>query len=484
MSVGEILSRLLSFVYILYVIILTAKILLDNKHPEVTIAWIVTIVFLPYIGIIIYFLGGVDWKKKKIMKQLPEELFKTNLSTVIEQQQGFMSDIESHIDNDVAKSINLLLKASHSIITVNNDVKFYHSGKEHFEDLITDLENAVHSIHMEYFIWRSDALGERIKDILIRKAKEGVAVRIIFDGVGCFGRIRRNYRQELRENGVDYRYFLDPLNVLWGRMLNYRNHRKIVVIDGMIGYTGGMNIGCEYITGGRRFPLWRDTHLRLQYEGVQILQAIFLTDWYNSSGKMLFEQAYFPQIPAGGDRFLPLQIAVSGPDSDWNSIKALFFTLIANADREICIQSPYFIPDASILSALESAALGGVDVKLMMTGVPDKRIAFWVADTYFPSLLEAGVKIYQYKEGFFHAKTLVVDGSTATVGTCNMDIRSFHLDYEVNVIFYDSGKAGEIRNHFLEDLNHCVEITRESNNRKSLPVRLRNSIFRIIAPLL
>jgi cardiolipin synthase len=483
MSVGDIISRVLSILYICYVIILTAKILLDNKSPEGAIAWIVTIVLLPYIGIAIYFLGGTNWKKKKIMKQLPEELFKTNLKTVIRQQQGVMRDIELHIDNDMAKAINLLLNASHSIITVNNEVKLYHTGKEHFEDLMRDLQGASHSIHMEYFIWRSDPLGERIKDILIAKAREGVEVRIIFDGVGCFGRISRRYRRELRENGIEYRYFLDPLNVLWGRMLNYRNHRKIVVIDGITAYTGGMNIGCEYITGGRNFPSWRDTHVRLRHEGVQILQAIFLTDWYNSGGKMMFEPVYFPALPKDS-RFLPLQIAVSGPDSEWNTIKTLFFTLIANADREICIQSPYFIPDESILAALESAALGGIDVKLMMTGLPDKRIAFWVANTYFESLLNAGVKIYQYTKGFFHPKVLVVDGTTATVGTCNMDIRSFHLDYEVNIVFYDSGIARELRDRFILDMNDCVRITSESDSGKALPVRLRNSIFRIIAPLL
>lgn len=474
---------LLYFTYLAYVILITVKILLDNKPPEVTVAWIVAIVFLPYVGVILYLLGGVNWKKKKIMKQLPEEMFKTNLEPVISQQREFMQEIAHHIDNDVAKTINLLLNASHSIITLNNEVKFYHHGKEHFSDLLQDLEDARETIHMEYFIWRSDALGERIKDILIKKAREGLEVRVLFDGLGCLGRISRRYKRELKKAGVRYRYFLDPLNFFWGRMLNYRNHRKIVVIDGVTGYTGGMNIGMEYITGGKKFPEWRDTHLRLKYEGVQILQAIFFTDWFNSSGEELRGEKYFPSNKKG-NLFLPLQVTVSGPDSDWFTIKKLFFNLITNADREIIIQSPYLVPDASILGALETAALGGVDIKIMMTGLADKKIAFWVAQTYFESLLDAGVKIYQYMDGFFHPKMLVVDGVTATVGTCNLDIRSFHLDYEVNVVFYDSEISKTLQDQFYEDLKKCREITKEMVSAISFPKRFRNSLFRIVAPLL
>ena len=261
---GEIISQVLSVLYFVYVIVLSFKILLDNKNPEVTVAWIITIIFLPYVGVVIYLLGGVNWKKKRIMKQLPEERFKANLDPVLRQQRDFMRDISLHIDNDVAKTITLLLNSSHSIITLNNEIKLYYSGRDHFEDLLNDLEAAKSSIHMEYFIWRSDSLGERIKDILLRKASEGVEVRIIFDGVGCFARMKRIYKRELKAGGVEYRYFLDPLNILWGRMLNYRNHRKIVVIDGRIGYTGGMNIGDEYITGGKCYSSWRDTHLRIE----------------------------------------------------------------------------------------------------------------------------------------------------------------------------------------------------------------------------
>ena len=480
------LSSLGSYLFLLYaafVVVLTVQILLDNKAPEVTITWLLALYFLPYIGAIIYLLSGVNWKRKKIMKQLPEKTFRTYLGPILDQQKRFMQESWENIDNDVAKCLNLALNAGNSIITLNNDVEFYHRGAPFFDDLLEDLRQATDTIHMEFFIYRSDELGRRIMDILLDKAREGVTVRMLFDGVGCFNKMSLQFKRELRESPIEARYFLDPTNVLSGRLLNYCNHRKITVIDGQIGYTGGMNIGLDYLNGGRRFPSWRDTHLRVEGESVKMLQSVFLSDWYNSGGEKIYEARYFPE-PKGGAARVPMQVVCSGPDSDWNSLKYLYFTLISNANSRVFIESPYFIPDVTMMSALETAALSGVEVNIMITGLPDKRIPFWVAHTYFETLLQAGANVYLYKKGFYHPKVLVADDQIATVGSCNMDVRSFHLDYEVNAFFYSEEISRQLVEQFYQDSAECTRITLEELRDLHFLKRLRNSLFRIVAPLL
>ena len=477
-------ASVLFSLYVVFVVILTVRLLLDNKAPEVSIAWLLAIYFLPYLGAGMYILGGIDWKKRKIMKMLPEKTFKTLLGPILTQQMTFLQDDWENIDNDIAKNITLALTAGNAIITLNNSIKSYYEGLSYFEDLITDLESAVDSIHMEVYIYRSDELGCRIRDVLVRKAEAGVKVRLLFDGVGCFNKMSRRFKRELKRSAVEARYFLDPMSVLSGRLLNYRNHRKVTVIDGKTGYTGGMNVGVEYLDGGSQFKSWRDTHIRMEGEAVQLLQAVFLSDWFNSGGEMVQDQRFFPGMAHSRSRQLPTQIVCSGPDSAWNSLRMMYANLIHNADQRIFVQSPYFVPEATIINALTSASLSGVEVNLMITGVPDKRIPFWVAHTYFEELIEAGVNIYLFEEGFFHAKTLVIDDSIASVGSCNLDVRSFHLDYELNAFFYDQHTAKELIEKFEEDLSSCRKIQRDDIRQLALPLRLRNSIFRIIAPLL
>ena len=479
-------TSVLVFLYALFVVSLTIRILLDNKAPEVSIAWLLAIYFLPYLGAGMYILGGIDWKKHKIMKFLPEKTFEKLLGPILEQQMEFLKTDWDSMDNDIAKSISLALKAGNSVITLYNQVTTYYEGGYFTDDLLSDLKKAQDSIHIEIYIFRSDELGRKIRDVLIQKAAEGVKVRLLFDGVGCFNKMSWKFKRQLRNSGVEVRYFLDPMNVLSGRLLNYRNHRKIIVIDGQIGYTGGMNIGVEYITGGSKFKSWRDTHLRLQGESVQLLQAVFLSDWYNSGGEKVHEQRFFPEEGRrrGRAAHLPMQIVCSGPDSDWHNLRMMFANLIHNADNRIYIQSPYFVPEVTVTNALTTAALSGVDVNVMMTGVPDKRVPFWVAHTYFEDLLRAGVNIYLYEDGFFHAKTLCVDGSIATIGSCNMDVRSFHLDYELNAFFYDSAMAQQLEEKFNEYLPHCRKITCQDVEKMGIARKLRNSFFRMIAPLL
>ncbi len=474
----------LNIVFYLIVIAITIRILLDNRDPAWSISMLLILYFLPVLGIPFYFLNGVNWKKRKIVKHIPERLFKDNLGELIQRQQLFLKNIPPEYENDAVKNIRMLLKSSGAIMTMNNLISFYSNGEELFNDLINDLEKAERSIHMEYFIWRSDALGERIRKVLIRKASEGVEIRLLFDGVGCYRMMSLKYKRSLRKAGVLIRYFLDPLNPLSGWLLNYCNHRKIVVVDGKTAYSGGMNIGSEYIDGGKRFKSWRDTHMRLNGDTVSLLQAVFLADWENSGGKIQNEKDYIIASKESFDN-LPVQIVTSGPDSDWHSLKDLYFNMISNANEEILIASPYFVIDVAIEEALITASLAGVRVRVIMAGSPpDKWVPFWVAHTYYERLIESGVEFYQYQEGFYHSKFLIADGKIATTGTCNMDIRSFQLHYEVNAVIYDTARAMVLKRVFDEDLLNCRKISLEDCENLSFPAKLRNSLFRIIAPLL
>lgn len=480
------LLDILGFINILMVVIISLMILLDtSKPPEVTFAWLMIIFIFQFIGIFIYILTGINYKRNKIVRHLPEETYRNELEDIITEQKKLYRDlkIENEDTSDMVKAMSLLLNCSNSIVTLNNSTKLYHHGHDLYKDLIRDLKEATHSIHMEYFIWKSDKLGERIKDILIQKAKAGIEVRLIFDGVGSFNRISLKYKRAMRKVGIKIIYFLDPLATpLKFLKFNYCNHRKIVVIDGHIGYTGGVNIGEEYITGGEMFEYWRDSHIRLRGDTVRMLQAIFLTDWYNSTNERIVDRKYFPVSSRQGG--FPMQLAVSGPDSKWSSIHQLYFSMITNANRKIYIQSPYFIPDASILKALETAALSGVDVHLMMTGKPDKRLPFWTAQTYFSSLLSAGVKIYLYNRGFLHSKVIIVDDLISTVGSCNMDIRSFHINYEVNAVMYDKHISEQLKEQFFIDVEYSHLIDKSFLKKKNILYKFRDSLCRLTAPLM
>jgi len=461
-------------------------VLLDlSKPPEVTFSWLIIILVFQFVGIILYILTGINYKARKIVSYLPEEIYKSELLDIISQQKKIYKNIQTKDEesNDMAKAMSLLLNCSNSIVTLNNTVWLYDSGVKLYDDILYDLKHAKSSIHMEYFIWKSDLLGYKILDILVERASKGVEVRLIFDGVGSFRRISIKYKRILKRAGIEFYYFLDPLAApLKFLKFNYCNHRKIVVIDGHIGYTGGFNIGDEYITGGKHFNNWQDSHVKLRGDSVRMLQALFLTDWMNSSKERLSDRKYFPLSPATDG--LPVQIAVSGPDSKWSSIHQLYFSMITNANNKIYIQSPYFIPDRSIIKALETAALSGVEVHLMMTGNPDKRLPFWTAQTYFESLLSAGVKIYLYKKGFLHSKVIIMDELISTVGSCNMDIRSFHINYEVNAVMYDKSISKKLTQSFLDNIEDCIRVKKGTYKDRKFLYKVRDSLCRLMAPLM
>lgn len=490
------IAELLKNGYIIITIITILSVLLSDKKSSSMISWVFTIVIFPFLGPILYFSIGIDWRKRQRLNQMREnyrniiidmfesKLVKYDVSNLLKETGRKKTDREikhelNHfkLDEKSKKVSKMLYKTDNSYISNNDACKFYFDGQEAFDSIKKDLLKAKHNIEMEYFIWKSDALGEEIKDILISKAKEGVKIKLIFDGVGSFLKISNKYKKELRDNGIEYKYFLDLKFKIY--RFNYRNHRKMIIIDHKILHTGGMNIGTEYIDGGK-FGYWRDTNVRIVGELTYYYLAVFIADWLNSGGKYDINNIKINQY--NQDKLL--QTAISGPDSAWATIKNTFNIMISEANKEILIQSPYFIPDESLLEALQIASLSGVEVKLMMTGVPDKKVPFWVAETYFESLLISGVKIYQYKKGFMHNKNIMVDGKLSTMGTCNFDSRSFEINYEINTIFYNKELTEKLVEQFNIDLKECTEIKLENILRRSLFKKLRNAIFKLFSPLL
>lgn len=470
-----------------YIVVTLVLLLLDNREPSSTLAWVMVFVLLPVIGVIIYILFGRNWKrldkKKMFAKQFLEKKLADVLAPLINWQSEEVKKLESQTDLFHRKKLfHLLSKSSHAILTTTNKIKILQNGAEKFPALKEDLKNAKDFIHMEYFIWRVDPLTQEIKQILLEKAAQGVEVRVLYDALGSIF-MKKSYVQELRAGGVEIYPYFNFLSSWKIHTLNYRNHRKIVIIDGKIAYTGGMNMGQEYIDGGRQFDYWRDTHLRVEGETVALLQGIFTVSWFNTTKTELFDPKYYPRV-MHEDKKLPVQVSTSGPDSQWPSIKQLYFRLITLAEKKVYIQSPYFIPDPSVHAALKSAALGGLDVRIIIAGVADKNLPYWSAFTYFKDLLQAGVRIYHYKKGFMHAKTIIIDSDVCSVGTANMDVRSFHLNYELNLLIYDAPSAMRLEEDFKNDLKDSREFTLSDYGKLGEEVKLRNSLARLLTPLL
>ena len=478
-------------------------ILVSEKTPESMVAWIFTITVFPIFGFILYVVLGVNWRKSRVtvdkkgkrrttlLNSFSGEFMKYDPTQLFESKELRVKNLEksmgnANINEEEKEIVKLLYESERTYLTNNGSYELFYDGEEAFDSIIKDLEEAKEVIYMEYFIWRSDELGEKIKNLLIKKAKEGLKIKLLFDGMGSMGTISKKYRKELAEVGVEFRYFLDIKYKI--SKLNYRNHRKMTIIDNKILHTGGMNLGEEYITGGKRFETWRDTNIRITGELVIHYLAIFATDWLNSGGKEDFEREKIDKIIKGNkvghpDAYL-MQVSSSGPDTVWASLKYMYSKMIAVAKEEVLIQSPYFIPDTSLISQLQIASLSGVKIKIMITGVPDKKIPYWIAETYFGELLAAGVEIYRYKAGFLHCKDIVTDGKISTMGTCNFDMRSFEINYEVNSVFYNEEISQNIRNQFYKDLEQCEQIKEENLKKIVFWRKIRNSLFRVVSPIM
>jgi cardiolipin synthase len=442
---------------------------------------------LPLVGLILFFFFGQNYRKKKLFgrKALHDIKFIDNISS---RQAGLLKrnklfDSRSELNN-YKNTIALLLNNSKSILTEYNSVKLYYDGASMISALKQALLDAKNSIHFQFYIIERGKVYNEIRDILIKKAKEGVAVRIIYDDFGSWA-LKKKDVKTFKKNGIEIFAFSKVRFHQLTSKSNFRNHRKIVVIDGKTGFAGGMNIADRYVYGNEYFQWWRDTHMRIRGEAVNVLQMIFLVDWFFVSKQQIFidHERYFPKSVI--DEKCNIQIAASGPDSDWASIMQTYFYAISSAKKNIYITSPYFMPTESVLTAIKVAALSGVDVRIILPGKSDSKIVYWATLAYIQDLLEAGVKVYLYsKRAFNHAKTISIDGEFSSIGSVNMDTRSFEYNFELTAIVYDKAIASSLENQFRYDCSKSSQVTLRMWNRRSILKNLSCSIARLFSPLL
>lgn len=441
--------------------------------------------FLPFVGFFLYLLLGRQLRKKHLFRWDGRK--DIGIEQLINYQIEAIENNELELRAEHIKSYNHLiymnLKTNNAVLTQDNDVKIFDDGSDKFEALINDIQHAKNHIHIQYYIFKLDNLGQRIVNALIKKAKQGVKVRVLFDEMGSRG-VRKRHFKELIEAGGEVEVFFPSILPLINPRLNFRNHRKISIIDGRIGYIGGFNVGDEYLSLSDRFGYWRDTHLRIEGSAVHPLQTRFILDWNQASAKndICYAERYFPIIPQKGTA--AIQIISSGPDTEWEVIKNNYLHLIANAKKYVYIQSPYFIPDESFFDAIRIAALSGIDVRIMIPNKPDHLFVYWATYSYVGPLVEAGAKVYQYEKGFIHAKMIVVDDEIASVGTANIDVRSFSLNFEVNALLYDRLLAHRLAEIFESDILDCSELTYELYKNRSNFIKFKESISRLLSPIL
>ncbi len=476
-------AYLLLAIYFAIAVYNCVLIVLNKLDPVKTMSWVIVMLLLPYVGVFLYYFFGQNFRKNKIFsrKGLRDVKFIDLLSRqqILQIKSGNWGDLP--YEEKYKNLITLLIKNSKAILTSSNEVTLFFNGVSTFEAMKKAISEAKNSIHLESYIIENDKIGNEFKDLLLQKAAEGVEVRVIYDDVGSWS-LSHSYIQSLKKGGAEI-YPFSKVTFPWlTSRVNYRNHRKILVVDGKIGFTGGINIADRYANGGY-FGNWRDTHMCITGEAVHSLQAIFLLDWFFVSKKQLGQRSrYYPKNEVSNTCFV--QIAACGPDSDWASIMQTYFAAIAGAKRRIYITTPYFTPNESILSAIKVASLSGVDVRLIIPAKSDTKITYWGTLSYMSELLDAGVKVYLFSKGFNHSKVMVVDGEFAAVGSANMDNRSFEHNFEISALIYDPKIAKELENQFMSDIKNSRLVRARWWNKRSNAEKVRESFARLMSPLL
>lgn len=466
--------------------LLTACVIIfvERENAAVTWAWLMVLLFVPIGGFILYLLFGQHVSRFRLYR------FHTRNANLVEQlvkgQRNRLENGAIEYHDPATRSheslIYMNLNSAYAFYTQDNDVEVYTDGKDKFEALLHAIREATDHVHLEYYIIRSDGLGNRLMDVLVERARAGVTVRLLYDTVGSAW-TPKSFFHRLEEAGGEVAAFFPSKVPYINFRMNNRNHRKLAIIDGSIAFIGGFNIGDEYLGEVSRYGYWRDTHLRVSGSAVLEMQAIFLIDWNSASHRPFEPEDRYFHIGEGSGT-VGMQVVSSGPDSDWEQIRNVYIRMIYSARHTVYIQTPYFIPDESLLTALKTAVFSGVDVRVMLPENPDHLWVFWASQFYLGELLQIGVKCYLYRDGFLHAKTVVADGTVASVGTANIDIRSFKLNFEVNAIVYDGKKAGELASAFEQDLAHCDEMTWDKYRRRSRVTKIAESCARLLSPIL
>lgn len=460
-----------------------AIVFFQRRDPKTVWTWLLVLYFVPVVGFVLYLLMGQDMRKRKMFRMKEME---DSLNSQIQKQEEIIFRNEFNLSDSALDDYHDLvlynLEAMQAAYSDDNKVTIYTDGNEKFDALMEAIDSAEKFIHIQYYIIKNDILFERIVKHLVKKAEEGVEVRVLCDGMG--GRfVKSSYWKKLRKQGIQVAIFFPPLFKRLQLRINYRNHRKIAVIDGKTAFVGGFNIGKEYIGLDKKFGYWRDTHLKIEGSAVAQLQIRFILDWnYAAKDNLFSREGYFPETEPKGST--GIQIVSSGPDSKYQEIRDNYLRLISKAKKNIYIQTPYFIPDEAVMGALRIAAMSGVDVKLMIPCKPDHPFVYWATYSFAGELLDAGARCYTYDNGFLHAKGIMVDGLAASYGTANMDMRSFYLNFEVNAVIYSSEVTRQLESIFLKDLGKCTEITPYDYSRRKLSVRIKEQVSRLLSPIM
>ncbi|WP_440857788.1 cardiolipin synthase [Staphylococcus shinii] len=471
--------------FILNLIFAFTIIFMERRSAGSVWAWLLVLVLIPILGFIIYLFIGRQIQRDHIFSL--DEDDKIGIEMIVsEQLEALKNDNFSKGNHQIVKfkdMVQMLLYNNAAFLTTDNEIKTFTDGKKKFDSLLKDIEEATDYIHIQYYIFRNDSLGKLILNALERKLEQGIEVKMLYDDMGSRGLSLKDFKS-FRKNGGQVEAFFPSKLPLINLRMNNRNHRKIVIIDGHIGYVGGFNVGEEYLGKKKKFGYWRDTHLRIVGDAVNALQLRFMLDWNSQATRdnLKYADRYFPDVDSGGT--IGVQIASSGPDETWEQIKYGYLKMIASAKQSIHIQSPYFIPDQSFLDAIKIAALGGVDVSIMIPNKPDHPFVYWATYNNVASLLDAGVNIFHYNNGFLHSKTLVIDDEVASVGTTNMDHRSFTLNFEINAFIYDTHIAKELRLAFEKDLEVSYRLTKEIYQQRNLWIKFKEGISRLLSPIL
>ena len=449
------LWSIITIVYSIVVVLVVLSVLVQMREPTWSFAWILTIVFIPVAGVLLFFLIGYRPRRKR--SETPPNIVRN----------------ESYIP-----FVSLLENNSGAKLTMNNKIDVLHNGDNTFISLAEAIRGAKESIHVEYYIFCEDVVGNQFAEHLLQKAKDGVEVRMIYDAFGSW-KLSRNFRKRLREGGIEVGVF-SPISFPW-HMVNYRNHRKIVVVDGKIAFTGGINIAERYLRGNT-LGLWQDVNLRLEGGAVSDLQRLFLEDWAKVSGCSVEGEKYFPSVHI--DEVAPMQVVWSDASSAWSAISQGFFAAITGAKRSVYISTPYFIPSTTLLEALSVAALKGVDVKVIIPARSDSMLVYWATCSFVSPLLAAGVKVYLYTAGFLHSKLLVVDDNIASVGSANMDVRSLEDNFEVSTFIYDDRTIGQINDTLADYIINSHLVTPEEWSSRPYTQKILGAVMRLVSPML
>ena len=456
----------------------------DDREPTIVLAWLFVILLLPVVGIVAYFFVGRDFRrhtgKREAARSAEAELTENRLAPVLAANHTFSQDVAASLDGTPGQRVERAGHHEGAMVPLPADsVKLYFAGADKFADLLTDMRTATRYIHLMYLIWEMDRLTAEVTEILLDRLGAGVEVHILYDWLSSLP-YKKHELKRLADAGA-------TVVPCYKRMaqLNYRNHMKMVIIDSEVVYSGGMNMGQEYIDGGPRFDVWRDTHFRMTGPVVAPYLSLFASTWRLNARKedLYTDYAPAPAVHVPGDG-VPVQVLHSSVSTPFPTIRDVFVVALTNAHRRVWVQSPYFVPDEPLLTAMCVAAASGIDVRLMMTGLPDKKIPFYAAHSYYRKLLDAGVVVYQYRAGFLHAKAVTVDDDLAIIGTCNWDIRSLILHDEVVSVFHDAVIAKDSARQYEQDIADCHQMTLADLEALTGRERVRNSLCRLLSRLL